>query len=143
MTEWAITIRGQATLIPAMVWFGQSSVIGGALITPPWVGQVMGIGWAAAMAARIGGAVPFIIDCGDQPGDAMAAARSGLVDILCRVEGERHDRLTAILAAQGARLSTRRPVCFDWQDPDITLKAQQRLILALDQWYSDVHLSPK
>ena len=117
-----------------------------ALITPMGVGGKLGIGWAAVMDLYVrqsAGDVRFLVDCDRAVGDAMAAARRGIRDIVCVVEGARHRRLGDILAGQGTRLWSVRPACFDWAEADVTPIGQQRLIRALDQWYSDAMTSSK
>jgi len=49
-----------------------------------------------------------ILDCGDRPGDVLAALRQGLSDLAFHGDGPVRDRLAAIAGAKGARL-LRRP----------------------------------
>lgn len=48
-----------------------------------------------------------ILDCGDRPGDVLAALRQGLDDLVFHGEGPVRDRLAAIAGAAQARLSDR------------------------------------
>lgn len=50
-----------------------------------------------------------VLDCGDDPGAAMAAIRAGAEAIVFTGRAGVAERLAAIAAAAGARLMTQRP----------------------------------
>ena len=57
-----------------------------------------------ASEAHPGVAFTAVLDCGERPGDVLAALRQGIADIVFHGEGEIRAKLAAIAAARGARL---------------------------------------
>lgn len=83
-------------------------------MSAPDAGIYAGPGWWTALVEAARDAVPAarfspILDCGDDPGAAMAAIRAGAEAIVFTGRADVAERLAAIAAAAGARLLTRRP----------------------------------
>jgi hypothetical protein len=77
-------------------------------------GLSAGPGWWVALVAAARAAAPAarcaaILDCGDDPGAAMAAIRAGAEAIVFTGRADVALRLADIAAAQGCRLVTERP----------------------------------
>lgn len=113
------------------------------LITPPAVGASLGIGWALEIQKLVPKDIPFIIDCDDRAGDALAALRGGARHILCPVSGQiygqRAKSLAALCAEAGAHLWHERPDYFadyfDWEGGDYRSQGLKRLLEMAEAWY--------
>ncbi len=82
------------------------------LISPPGAAAAMGVGYFRALvelAARERPQVPIaaVIDCGDDPGHALAALRMGFKRIVLGGHKGARARVAAIAAQYGARLVAR------------------------------------
>jgi fructose/tagatose bisphosphate aldolase len=67
------------------------------------------------LAAEAHPAVAFtaVLDCGERPGDVLAALRQGIADVVFHGDGEVREKLAAIAAARGARLHAPMPADLD------------------------------
>jgi len=84
------------------------------LVNPPGAAAYLGAGflWAVVEAARAevpGVAVEAVMDCGDDPGWALAALRTGFKSIVLGGNRRARARVAAIARAMGARLLARPP----------------------------------
>jgi len=137
--EWrAIVIRRLDVLQAVMGWFSPWPP-GLCLITPPAVVASLGIGWALEIQKLVPKDIPFIIDCDDRAGDALAALRGGARDILCLVYGQRAESLAALCAEADAHLWHERPDYFadyfDWEGVDYRPQGLKRLLEMAEAWY--------
>lgn len=82
------------------------------LVSPPGAAAYLGVGyfWALVEAARgefPGVAVEAVMDCGDDPGFALAALRMGFKAVALGGNRRARARVAAIARAMGARLVAR------------------------------------
>lgn len=82
------------------------------LVSPPNAAATLGLGffWALVAAARSeapGVAVEAVMDCGDDPGWALAALRTGFTSVVLRGDRRARARVAAIARAVGARILAR------------------------------------
>lgn len=83
-------------------------------MSAPDAGIYAGPGWWTALIEAARAAVPAArfrsaLDCGNEPGAAMAAIRAGAEAVIFTGRIDVAERLSAIAAAKGARLLTKRP----------------------------------
>jgi hypothetical protein len=88
------------------------------LLSPPGAAAYLGPLYFQAMIRLAAESHPrtrfrAILDCGDRPGDVLAALRQDLSDLAFHGEGPVRDRLGAIAEAKGARLVRRPQADFD------------------------------
>jgi hypothetical protein len=79
------------------------------LVSPPGAAAYLGVGFFAALidAARVefpDVAIEGAMDCGADPGHALAALRLGFKTVVLRGHPRAHARVTAIAGAMGARV---------------------------------------
>ena len=84
------------------------------LVSPPGAAAYLGVGffWAVVEAARAevpGVALEAVMDCGDDPGWALAALRTGFKSVVLGGNRRARARVAAIARAMGARLLLRPP----------------------------------
>ncbi len=84
------------------------------LVSPPNAAAYLGVGfiWALVEVARAefpGAAIESVMDCGDAPGFALSALRTGFKAVVLRGEPRARARVAAIARAMGARLLSRPP----------------------------------
>jgi hypothetical protein len=84
------------------------------LLSAPDAGIYAGPGWWAALVEAARKAAPgarftAILDCGDDARAAQGAIRVGVEAVIFTGRTDVAERLTAIAAAAGSRLLTRRP----------------------------------
>ena len=77
------------------------------LVSAPGAGAYVGPGWFRAMvdeaaAGFPGTPVTAVIDCGDEPGTALAALRAGFRRVIVTTRADARARLDDIAAAMGA-----------------------------------------
>jgi hypothetical protein len=104
-------IRSLAEAVAALEGAAGRSII---LVSAPDAGIYAGPGWWTALIEAARDAVPAArfssaLDCGDEPGAAMAAIRAGAESVIFTGRADVSERLSAIAAASGARLLTERP----------------------------------
>lgn len=85
------------------------------LVSPPDAAAYLGAAyfWALVEAARAevpGVAVEAVMDCGDGPGWALGALRTGFKTVVLTGNEETRARVSAIAKRLGARVLDRRPV---------------------------------
>ena len=86
------------------------------LLSAPWAAGYAGPGWfragvEQACAAQPGGAVTAVLDCGGQPGHALAALREGVRAI--RFTGDTADKIADIAGQYDALVIAGRPAALD------------------------------
>jgi DNA-binding NarL/FixJ family response regulator len=84
------------------------------LLSAPEAGIYAGPGWWTALIEAARDAAPAarflsVLDCGDDPGAAMAAIRAGAEAIVFTGRADVAERLTAIAEAAGCRMLPTRP----------------------------------
>lgn len=84
------------------------------LLSAPDAGISAGAGWWTALVAAARAAVPAarfsaVLDCGDEPGAAMAAIRAGAETIVFTGRPDVAARLADIASERGCRLLAERP----------------------------------
>jgi|DewCreStandDraft_4_1066084.scaffolds.fasta_scaffold00035_264 hypothetical protein len=77
------------------------------LATAPGLATFAGVGFCVALAHRLGR--PLLIDCGEEPGTALAALRAGARRVLVQGVPGVEGALSDIARRLGAELSTRPP----------------------------------
>lgn len=92
--------------LEAAAWLGQAV----RLKSPYTVSASLGPEVAWSMFRQASAAVPdaeatWVLDCGDDPGTAMAALRAGVPEIQVAVSGEARARLADIAGQRGARIA--------------------------------------
>lgn len=88
------------------------------LASPPAASASMGAGMFQAIVAAARDAEPdarslAVLDCGDRPGDAMAALRAGIEAVGFRGDAELAEKLADIAEQSGARVLTGLHVSLD------------------------------
>lgn len=89
------------------------------LLSAPGAASYAGAGWFRAVVEQAQAAHPdaeavALLDCGDQPGHALAALREGVTAI--RFSGITADKIEDIAARYGARMVRDRPESLDLQE---------------------------
>jgi len=84
------------------------------LASPPGAAAYLGVAyfWALTEAVRAefpGLAIEAVMDCGDDPGHALAALRTGFTSVALGGHRGARARVAAIARAMGARVVARRP----------------------------------
>jgi hypothetical protein len=84
------------------------------LLSAPDAGIYAGPGWWTALIEAARAAVPgarfsSVLDCGDDPGAAMAAIRAGVEAVVFTGRADVAERLAAIAEAAGCRVLPTRP----------------------------------
>jgi acyl-CoA reductase-like NAD-dependent aldehyde dehydrogenase len=84
------------------------------LLSAPDGGMYAGPGWFGALVDAAGEVVPdacfaALLDCGDEPGAALAAIRAGIDGVIFTGPADVARRLADIAAQHGVRLVTGRP----------------------------------
>jgi len=93
---------------------GRAAGVGVTLFSPPGAAAYLGVGffWALVEAARAdvpGVEVEAVMDCGDDPGWALAALRTGFKAVVLGGHPGARRRVAAIAKALGARVLLQRP----------------------------------
>ena len=78
-------------------------------MSPPGAAAYWGALYFQSLMRLAAEAVPdarftALLDCGDRPGDVLAALRQGIAGVVFHGSGEVRDKLAAIASARGARL---------------------------------------
>lgn len=140
-------------LAPTIVVYGFYDAVA-ALEAAAWLGQPVRLKSPFAVSASLGpqvawsmfrqasAAVPdaeatWVLDCGDDPGTAMAALRAGVPEMQVAVSGEARARLADIAEQRGARIAE------DAEDsPILDLADAEDSVSACRQWLQSVKNAP-
>ena len=140
-------------LAPTIVVYGFDDAVA-ALEAAAWLGRSVRLKSPFAVSASLGpqvawsmfrqasAAVPdaeatWVLDCGDDPGTAMAALRAGVPEMQVAVSSEARARLADIAEQRGARIAE------DAEDsPILDLADAEDSVSACRQWLQSVKNSP-
>ena len=105
------------------------------LVSAPGAAGSVGALWfrevvAAARARYPGVAVTALLDCADQPGDALGALRAGIADIGLDASAETLARMRDIATALGGRVHGHLPACLD-------LRGRRDPVRACHEWLAE------
>ena len=89
------------------------------LVSPPgWAAQMGPAVWRAMIAeaerAEPGALQDAVLDCGDDPGWALAALREGVKAVVLRAPAETRTKIADIAAQTGAKVLNERPAAKEW-----------------------------
>lgn len=101
------------------------------LLTAPGAAAYLGAGWfreavAAALAAHPDTRATMLLDCGERPGDALAAFRAGVPGVIFTGRADVADKLEHLARAHGAVFRRNRPAAHDLLDTTDPLEACRR-----------------
>ncbi|RDD61853.1 hypothetical protein [Ferruginivarius sediminum] len=101
------------------------------LLTAPAAAAYLGAGWfreavAAARAAHPDVRATMLLDCGERPGDALAAFRAGVPGVIFTGRADVADKLAALAQAHGTIFRRDRPAAHDLLDAADPLESCRR-----------------
>jgi fructose/tagatose bisphosphate aldolase len=101
------------------------------LLTAPGAAAYLGAGWfreavAAALAAHPDVRATMLLDCGDRPGDVLAAFRAGVQGVIFTGRSDVADKLAALAQAHGTVFWRTRPAAHDLLDAADPLESCRR-----------------
>jgi hypothetical protein len=121
----AVVVHDRAQAEAAIVAAGAGSVL---LLSAPAAAGFLGPAWFAAI---VGGHAPAALDCGADPGHALAALRAGVTLLVLAPEVPAFAAVAAAAAECGAALLTARPPSLDLAGWDLSRPAARA---ALARW---------
>jgi hypothetical protein len=118
----AVTVHAAAEARLALALAGERGVL---LLSAPNAGGFLGPAWFLAIVAAARAAMPGVphkpvLDCADAPGQALAALRAGVPEVVLDPACPAFAQVAAVAAALGARIRDRRPRSLDLGPLDLT-----------------------
>ena len=87
------------------------------LLSAPGAALFAGPGWWRALQAEVGGTAPWLLDCADAPGMALAALRIGITGLILADTGAAFAAVSAVARRQSAIVLPHRPLSLDLAQP--------------------------
>ena len=118
----AVTIQAPAEATLALSLAGKRGVL---LLSAPGAAGYLGPDWFLGIVAAAAAAVPgvphkAVLVCADAPGQALAALRAGVPEVVLDPACPAFAQVAAVAAALGARIRDRRPRSLDLGPLDLT-----------------------